>query len=116
MPWFLIYRVTSFFPKHERYGLIAQLRRSAVSIATNIVEGSKRKSRRDFAHFIDIADGSLEETKYHFLLARDLKYLEGGDFIRIDEMCDEVGRMLYGFHKKLTAYNLYLTTKGGNYA
>ena len=70
-----IYKITRKFPTHEKYGLTAQLRRSAASIATNIVEGYKRRSDRDFAHFLNIADSSLEETKYHILLSLDLKYL-----------------------------------------
>lgn len=70
------------------------------------VEGFKRKSKKDYAHFINIADGSLEETKYHIILAKDLGYLEEGDFNKLNGICDEIGRMLYGFHKKLTTYDL----------
>jgi four helix bundle protein len=70
-----IYMITRKFPGHEKYGLTAQLRRSAVSIPTNIVEGYKRKSDKDFAHFLNMADTSLEETKYHLLLSYDLGYL-----------------------------------------
>lgn len=70
-----IYQVTKKFPKSEKYGLISQIRRTSISTAANIVEGHKRKSDKDFAHFINIAEGSLEECKYYLLLARDLNYL-----------------------------------------
>ncbi|RLF34767.1 MAG: four helix bundle protein, partial [Thermoplasmata archaeon] len=70
-----IYKITRSFPKEERFGLVIQIRRSVSSIPTNIVEGFKRKSKKDFAHFLNIAESSLEETKYHLLLAHDLKYI-----------------------------------------
>ena len=60
-----IYKITGKFPSHEKYGLTAQIRRSAASVPTNIAEGYKRKSDKDFLHFLNIADSSLEETKYH---------------------------------------------------
>lgn len=102
-----IYKVTKIFPSSERYGLTAQLRRSAASVATNIVEGYKRRSDRDFAHFLNLADTSLEETKYHLLLAFDLKYLSRSSYERLSLLADEVGRMLFGFQKslKLKAYS-----------
>lgn len=97
----MTYKVTRDFPHFEKYGLIVQLRRSATSVATNIVEGYKRKSAKDFSYFLNIADGSLEETKYHLLLACDLGYLEKSEYERLSKLADEVGRMLAGFQKKL---------------
>ncbi len=96
-----IYKVTKDFPSPEKYGLTAQLRRSAASIATNIVEGYKRKGVKDFAHFLNMADSSLEETKYHLLLARDLKYIDDDNHKRLIAMSEEVGRILNGFQKSL---------------
>ncbi len=101
-----IYKVSREFPSLEKYGLTAQLRRSAASVATNIVEGYKRRSDKDFAHFLNIADSSLEETKYHLLLAYDLTYLSKKDYESISILADEVGRMLSGLQKKLIAYSL----------
>lgn len=98
-----IYKITKEFPNSEKYGLVTQLRRSAASIATNIVEGYKRRSSKDFAHFLNMADASLEETKYHLLLACDLKYLGNDIYEQLLIKADEVGRMLFGFQKKLTA-------------
>ena len=98
-----IYRITKEFPNEEKFGLVSQLRRSASSIPTNIVEGFKRKSKRDYAHFLNLADASLEETKYHIILSKDLDYINGDEFNRANEMCDEVGKMLYGLQKKLNS-------------
>ncbi|MBI4430928.1 MAG: four helix bundle protein [Candidatus Omnitrophica bacterium] len=96
-----IYKVTKDFPVEEKYGLISQIRRAAVSVPTNIVEGFKRKSKKDYAHFINIADGSLEEVKYLLILSSELGFLREELFIRLNSLCDEVGRILHGFHKSL---------------
>lgn len=69
-----IYRLSSGFPKHELYGLTAQLRRAAVSIPANIAEGFRKRSRADKARFINISQGSLEEVRYYLILAGDLNY------------------------------------------
>ena len=97
-----IYKITKGFPQEEKFGLVANLRRSAASVPTNIVEGFKRKSKKEYAYFISIADGSLEETKYHVLLAKDLSYIKEEEYRQLNELCDEIGRMLYGFYKRLT--------------
>ena len=96
-----VYGITKSFPNDEKFGIVSQLRRSASSIPTNIVEGFKRRSRKDFSHFINIAESSLEETKYGLLLSCDLGYLNKAHLNRLNEKCDEVGRMLNGLHKKL---------------
>lgn len=96
-----IYGITKEFPDEERFGLVSQLRRSASSITTNIVEGFKRKSGREYAHFLNLADASLEETKYHIILSKDLGYINVEEFDRANDMCDEVGKMLCGLQKKL---------------
>ena len=97
-----IYKATSGFPRSELYGLTSQLRRACVSVATNIVEGYKRSTQKDFAHFLNIAVGSLEETKYLLLLSHDLGYLETGDHERLTGVAEDVGSMLHGFQRKLT--------------
>lgn len=103
-----IYKTTANFPKEEKYGLTIQIRRSAASVATNIVEGYKRKTNKDFSHFLNISNSSLEETKYHILLALDLKYISKQQYEKISFLADEVGRMLFGFQKtlQLKAYSL----------
>jgi len=82
----LVYRVTSTFPKSELYGLVSQMRRAAVSVPANIAEGFKRRKNPDKARCMNIAQGSLEEVRYYFLLSRDLGYLRDGERSRIDEV------------------------------
>ena len=77
-----IYQATADFPNDERFGLISQVRRSAVSVPTNIAEGSKRKSRKDYARLLNIAEGSLAETEYLLMLSKDLGYLENDRRLR----------------------------------
>jgi len=69
-----IYRLTVSFPAEERYGLTSQLRRASSSVPANIAEGSKRKTRGDYARFLNIGEGSLAETEYFLILSRDLGY------------------------------------------
>ena len=92
-----VYRTTAAFPKHELYGLTSQMRRAAVSVAANIAEGFKRRSRIDKARVMNIAQGSLEELRYYFILARDLKYWKEPRFSDVDE----VGRMLGAYIRSL---------------
>ena len=96
-----VYRITNNFPKEEKFGLVSQLRRSVTSIATNIVEGHRRKSRKEFLYFLNLSDSSLEETKYHLMLSKDLAYLPQEKFDEVSLMCDEVGRILFGFQRSL---------------
>ncbi len=73
---FQVYILTGSFPKHETYGLSSQMRRAAVSIAANIAEGFRKRGKADKARFLNTAEGSLEESHYYLLLARDLHYAE----------------------------------------
>ena len=69
-----VYRWTAEFPANERYGMVTQMRRSAVSVAANIAEGFTRRTAKDRAHFYIVARSSAEELKYYLILARDLSY------------------------------------------
>ena len=91
-----VYQTTKRFPREEQYGLVSQMRRSAVSVPVNIVEGHKRKSKREFANFMSVAEGSLEELKYHLLLSQDLHYLPKDTATDLFDSAEEVGRMLSG--------------------
>jgi len=70
----LIYSFTKGFPREETYGLSSQMRRAAVSIAANIAEGFRKRGRADKVRFMNIAEGSIEESRYYLILVRDLGY------------------------------------------
>lgn len=89
-----IYKITDTFPKNELFGLTSQIRRAAASIPTNIVEGFRRKSLKDSLNFYNIADASLEETKYHLLLAFDLHYINDFEYRAEQSRLEVVGKML----------------------
>ena len=89
-----VYKITSFFPKNELFGLTSQLRRSAATVPANIVEGFRRRSLKDSLHFYNIADASLEETKYHLLLAFDLQYINTTQYAEENDFTEQVGRLL----------------------
>jgi four helix bundle protein len=82
-----IFHTTGSFPASERFGLVTQMRRSAVSIPSNIAEGAGRSSRRDYARFLDIAVGSAHELDYQLQLSRDLGY---ADTDRLHELAGEL--------------------------
>jgi len=96
-----IYQITKDFPKDEQFSLTSQIRRAAVSIPSNIVEGKARGSNKEYKRFLLMARGSLEETKYQLLLAKDLKYIDEKSYQEIYNSMDEVGRLLGGLIKKL---------------
>lgn len=95
----LVYELTSSFPPSEKYALSNQLRRASVSIASNIVEGFKRKSVKDSLHFYNMAEASLEEVKYQLLIARDLEYINKQQYLSIENIFNEAGKVLYGWIK-----------------
>jgi four helix bundle protein len=92
------YRVTGSFPKHELYGLTSQVRRSVVSVPANIAEGFRKRGRADKARFLNIAEGSLEETRYYFILATELQYADCSDLIA---QIEEVSRMLDTYRRRV---------------
>ena len=96
-----IYKVTREFPIEEKFGLTSQMRRSACSIPTNIVEGYKRKGRKELLYFLNIAEGSLEETKYHLILANDLGYYPKQVFQALFDLASEDGKILTGLKRSL---------------
>lgn len=96
-----IYKITKLFPDEEKFGLSNQIRRSSASICANIAEGYK-KSRKDFLRFLDIAEASLEETKYHLILSKDLGYCSTDQFKRLFDLSEEIGKMLNGLTRRLS--------------
>lgn len=91
-----LYEVSKSFPREEVYGLTSQLKRAAVSIATNIAEGASRQHKRDYLNSLYTARGSLAETEYLFQLAWKLKYVDEIQFKKIDHLRQEVARTLFG--------------------
>jgi four helix bundle protein len=96
-----IYRATVEFPREEIYGLTAQVRRAAVSIASNIAEGQGRNTTRDFLHFLSIAQGSVKEVETQVLIAERLAYVTKQCGSRLVEQTTEVGRLLNGLSNSL---------------
>jgi four helix bundle protein len=96
-----IYKLTESFPSGERFGLSAQMRRSAYSIPVNIVEGGSRLSRKEYKQFVGIARGSAGEMLYQLLLSRDLGYLSVEGYVSLKERYDRVAKMLTGLIKAL---------------
>ena len=104
LPDELAYRVYVFtrnFPKEERYGITSQLRRAALSIPTNIVEGYSRKGDRELSRFLSISLGSMAETKYLLHFCLKLEYLSEKDYREINEGYEALGKMLWRFYEKL---------------
>lgn len=98
-----IYKATKPFPTEERYGITSQLRRAAMSIPTNIAEGSGRRSDKEFANFLNIALGSASEVEYLLLLAMEVGHLEPTLHGPLQGNIEEVKRMLTAFQNKLRA-------------
>jgi four helix bundle protein len=96
-----VYRATAGFLQDERYGLTAQMRRAAVSVASNIVEGCARHSEADYVHFLHIAYGSARELEYQISLAYQLGFLGGEIYSKITATCAETCRVLNGLIRSI---------------
>lgn len=96
-----IYKLTQSFPEDERFGLTGQLRRSAVSVSSNIAEGASRSSNADFARFIEIAYGSLLESVSELEIAKRQHFLNSQQFKDAYDKAEELARMLSGFRRTL---------------
>ena len=97
----LIYKETEHFPESEKYGLVSQIRRSAVSIPSNIAEGYGRNSDGDFYRFLNISMGSLFEVQTHLQIAQNLNYFDGDTKQHLYKLSREVERMLSSFIRSL---------------
>ncbi|MFI0347891.1 MAG: four helix bundle protein [Chthoniobacterales bacterium] len=101
----LIYKTTRDFPKEETYGLTAQIRRAAISVASNIVEGCGRESKVEYFRFLEIAYASLKEVDYQFSLALLLNYLTEKNFTDCNSKIEEAKKVLYSLKKSITTNN-----------
>jgi len=98
-----VYQVTRTFPKDEIYGITSQLRRAALSIPTNIVEGYARKGDKELSHFVNISLGSLAEVKYLLNFSCRLGFLAIPEFEELSEGYEELGKKLWKFYEKVKA-------------
>lgn len=98
---FQVYYVTKDFPRPEQFGLTAQMRRAAVSVASNIVEGCARNSHNDYLNFINIAYASSRELQYQLSLAFRLGFLEEEEFRKLEPSCVESSKVLNGLLRSL---------------
>src|SRR3989344_6571151 len=94
-----VYRLTDLLPAREKYAIADQMRRSAVSIPSNIAEGSRRSGRKDYAHFVAIAHGSLAELETQVLIAGNL--YSKIPFAKLQPLTDEISRMLLVLGRRL---------------
>jgi four helix bundle protein len=95
-----VYPLTAGFPKQETYGLSQQMRRAAISVPANIAEGFRKRSRADKARFLNMAEGSLEESRYYLILTQDLGYANTHELMI---QLEEVSRLLNAYLKAILA-------------
>jgi four helix bundle protein len=93
-----VYKLTAGFPSREIYGLTSQMRRAGVSIAANIAEGFVKRGRADKARFMNVAEGSVEESRYYLILSQDLGYGSTGELM---ELLNEIGRLLNRYSRAI---------------
>lgn len=100
--WILnVYALLKKFPKEEQYALCDQLRRSAISVCSNVAEGSSRSSKKEFAHYIEISYGSLMEAQSQLELSQMLGYISDSDLKEVEVITYEIARMLSGLRSSL---------------
>jgi four helix bundle protein len=102
-----VYSMTAVFPQEEKYNLVSQIRRSAVSIPSNIAEGSKRKNTKELIQFLHIAAGSLSELETQIIISHNLGFIDKN---MITKEIEEVGKMLSGLLSSLTTKHRPLNT------
>ncbi len=95
------YEVTGKFPENEKYGIISQMRRAAISIPSNIAEGTSRRTVKERQHFVDIALGSLNEIYAQFIVAGELHYLPKSEIRRFESGYDALRPMLIAYQRSI---------------
>ena len=98
---FQVYKATKHFPKEEMFGLTSQIRRAALSVPTNIVEGYSRKGDKELSRFINISLGSLAETKYLLYFSNRLGYFNDNYYDKLQEDYRTLGKLLWRFYQKV---------------
>lgn len=97
----LVYKITRDFPREELYGVTSQLRRAALSVILNYIEGYARRKNKVYKNFLEISYASLQEAKYLLYFALTEKYLSQNDYRRVIELAEEIGKMLWGTIRKI---------------
>jgi len=97
----VIYLLASSLPNDEKFGLTSQIKRSAISIPSNIAEGAGRNSQKEFKHFLSIANGSAYELQTQLILLEELKLVNKNKKQPAIELCIEIQKMNYSFQRKL---------------
>ena len=95
-----IYELTSKFPAEEKFGLISQMRRSSISISSNIAEGAGRSSDKDFKRFLDISYGSLYELQTHLIISNNLRFVDDELFEKVEREIIEIQKMVFTYAKR----------------
>lgn len=98
----VLYSLTKSFPKEEKYGLVPQMRRAAVSISSNIAEGAGRNSDNEFRHFLNVAFGSCSELETQLIISHKLNYLSQQNFAELNSQLVEVQKMIFSLIKKFS--------------
>lgn len=96
-----LYNLTNSFPPEEKFGLVSQMRRSAVSIPSNIAEGYSRKTKKENAQFINIAFGSASELETQIIISKRLNYFSEENCKQVEQLLLEILRMLYRYREAL---------------
>ncbi len=96
-----VYELIHNFPAIEKYNLSIQLRKSAVSVPSNIAEGAGRNTDKDFLHFLGIAQGSTYELQTQLIISNKLKLISDKDFDALNDSIEELEKMNFGFQKRL---------------
>ncbi len=93
-----VYELTAGYPKQETYGLASQMRRAAISVAANIAEGFRKRGKADKVRFMNMAEGSVEESRYYLILTHDLRY---GEAHKMARSLEEASRLLNAYAKAI---------------
>ena len=97
----LVYKYTATYPSHEKFGLVSQFQRAAVSIAANIAEGYKKKSLSEKLRFLNIAQGSLEECRYYVILSKDIEYINIDTYNKLTLSIEEASKVLNAYYQSI---------------
>lgn len=100
-----VYYITKRFPEYEKFGLCSQFQRAAVSIPANIAEGYKKLSKADKLRYMNIAQGSLEESRYYIILSKDLGYIDNSMYVELESLVEKTSWFLNAYCKSIVNDN-----------